>query len=152
MSLNAPTTQASPFFRLPAELRNKIYTLALSPQIQTDHLIGRVAYVCLPKNRFSPLLRTNKQIHHEAGTLYCSLAEFVYFHLEDLCKFLAALSTPYRRAIRKMEFAGTDSTLFALKRHHAELLSCWFGPELHEDLELQAQPTEGELVSYRRRG
>lgn len=155
MSLHAPTTQTSPFFRLPAELRNKIYTLALSDDMQEkQHIVH---------HNFTTLLRTSSQTHHGAGTLYLSSVEFVYFILDDLYKFLAAISAPYRQAIRKLEYNGLSSAtwgekylLLVLEHHYDALVASSFGGDLRDDLEmrmfLHSEGSGARLVTYRRDG
>lgn len=44
-----------------------------------------------------------------------------------------------------------NSSLLMSKHHYDQLLACWFGPELHEGLELRMH-INGELVTCRRSG
>ncbi|KAI4685067.1 hypothetical protein J4E81_008879 [Alternaria sp. BMP 2799] len=67
----------SPLLRLPAEIRNKIYTfVSLSTTIKVTEVSESSLLKCILCLRAPDLVRSCKQIQHEATTLLYSLATF----------------------------------------------------------------------------
>lgn len=152
MATPSPTHQTSPFFRLPAELRNNVYNHAITHWNSTlcRH------YVWKPITRqFPPLVYACSQIHTEAGTLYCATVIFYYYRVADLVQFLAALSKRWRRAIRTLEWANSgspfrDATDEVLKEHHWVLSWCSSADDLKEaSLRTHVALPHSEILSYR---
>jgi len=156
MLLTTPATQTSPLLRLPAELRNTIYTLALSKRSGFKHWIDNHTGCFL--NLFPPLLEACSQIHLEAGTIYCATVPFSYHDIANLVKFFAALSTPYRQAIRVLEYATTfrmseHVALRVLKERHGILSLYPFERDLREVVwQARRVGPHSKIVSYRPHG
>lgn len=82
-------TASSPFSRLSAELRNRIYELAMRPSnVEVDQ------YYFLPR-----LLMTYKQIHEESVQLYYNTMTFSFISLETCVRWLSNLPEDNKRAL-----------------------------------------------------
>lgn len=93
-----PSTTQSPFLRLPAELRNKIFTDALTIPNLTIRLSPRF----YTRNDALALLRVNKQINCETALLPYTLNVLNFFTLVDMRLWLGQRSSVQINAIHSV--------------------------------------------------
>ena len=95
--------QSSPFLRLPAELRNEIYSYVLTKG--TYHFrfqyLKRTTSASEKKNRLS-LLLSYRQIHAKAALLISSLNTFHFHNVIIFKQAIASLSDGQRKVIRNI--------------------------------------------------
>lgn len=90
-----------PFLALPAELRNRIYSLILTHGIVKSRDTQGRSPISLP------LLRVCKQIHTEAHLLLYSTNTFVMYHTR-IPEFLNLRTPDQLRSIRSVMFTGRE--------------------------------------------
>ena len=121
----------SPLFKLPAELRNNVYRLALLSESHID--------VTLQDSINPPLLRTSREIRKESITIYYGESLFGVPALDcnsDLCMKWLVLETALRRQlkIKIRSYAMNETKVISrktwtnlltwLKRFHQRSVSC----------------------------
>ena len=111
--------QASPFLRLPPELRNKIYLLALTSEEyfidwETEEVNLTYARLCCPHTPlFRNVIRNTNDVAHLAGLLYT-------YHMEACCPGSGIMS------LREIP-SGPGSLLLTCRRINEEATPIFYG-------------------------
>lgn len=117
--LNAPPG-VSPFFKLPPEIREQIYRLAIPRRelaIRDVQHFGRQTFLSalgdptgfsFPPGREPVLLRTSRQIRHKALPIAYQSTRFVLDDMDDLMRLLVAVGEVGRDNIVSLELTWTS--------------------------------------------